>query len=68
MPNWIKGVKKNMEKKGTTGAFAAQAKRMGKTTKQFTKQVLENKSRYSTTTQKRATLANTFSKMKKKKK
>jgi len=68
MPNWIKGVVKKMEKKGTTGAFAAQAKRAGKTTKQFTKQVLDNKTRYSTKTQKRATLAKTFANMRKKKK
>jgi len=48
------------------GSFTTQAKRAGMTVAQFRKEVLANKDKYSTTTVRRANLAKTLSKMKKK--
>jgi len=49
------------------GAFTRQAKRAKKTVAQFREEVLDNPKKYAKTTVKRANLAKTFSKMKKKK-
>ena len=49
------------------GAFRKQAKRAGKSTMQFAREVMRNPSRYSTTTVRRARLAITLSKFKRRK-
>jgi len=49
------------------GAFRKQAKRAGKSTMQFARDVMRNPSRYSTTTVRRARLAITLSKFKRRK-
>ena len=53
-PSPFKGLKE--------GAFTAQAKRAGMTVKQFTKAVLANPKKYSTTTVRRANFAKNFGK------
>jgi len=59
--NWIQGAIKR------PGAFSAKAKAAGKTTAQYAKQVLKEGSKASTRTKKQAALAQTLSKMRKKK-
>ena len=49
------------------GAFRKQAKRAGKSTMDFAREVMRNPSRYSTTTVRRARLAITLSKFKRRK-
>jgi hypothetical protein len=49
------------------GAFRKQAKRAGKSTMQFARDVMRNPSRYGTTTVRRARLAITLSKFKRRK-
>jgi len=59
--NWIqKAIRK-------PGAFRKQAKRAGKSTMQFARDVMRNPSRYGTTTVRRARLAITLSKFKRRK-
>jgi hypothetical protein len=59
--NWIqKAIRK-------PGAFRKQAKRAGKSTMQFARDVMRNPSRYGTTTVRRARLAITLSKLKRRK-
>lgn len=58
---WIKGAIKR------PGAFSAKAKRAGMTTSQYAKHVLKKGSRASERTKKQARLAQTLSKMRKKK-
>lgn len=65
---WIQKARKRMEKKGTVGAFSAQAKRAGMSTKAYASKVLANPSRYSANTVKRANFARNVSKSKRKKK
>ncbi len=65
--NWIQGVKKTMKKKGTAGAFSKQAKRAKMGTAAYATKVLKPGSKASATTKKRATLAKTFAKMRRKK-
>ena len=50
------------------GAFRKQAQRAGKSTMEFARHVLRNPSRYSTTTVRRARLALTLSKFRKRRK
>ena len=50
------------------GSFTATAKKAGMSVPNFTKKVLANKKKFSTTTQKRANLAKTLSKLRPKKK
>ena len=57
--NWIQGAVKR------PGAFTKKAKAAGMTVQQFAKHVDDNKSKYSTRTERQANLAQTFSKMKK---
>lgn len=59
MSDWIQKAIKN------PGSFTRQAKRNDMTVPQFTKEVLSHKKNYDTTTIRRATLAKTFSKMRK---
>jgi len=59
---WIQSVVKKMDK----GAFSSKAKRAGLTTAQYAKKVLAPGSRASAKTKKQASLARTFSKMRKK--
>jgi len=49
------------------GAFRKQAKRAGKSTMQFARDVMRNPSRFTTTTVRRARLAITLSKLKRRK-
>ena len=56
--DWIAGAVKK------PGAFTAQAKRAGMSTQAFARHVLANKDEFTATTEKRANLAKTFSKMK----
>jgi len=49
------------------GAFRKQAKRAGKSTMQFARDVVRNPSRFTTTTVRRARLAITLSKLKRRK-
>ena len=49
------------------GAFRKQAKRAGKSTMQFARDVVRNPSRFTTTTVRRARLALTLSKLKRRK-
>jgi hypothetical protein len=51
---FIKGAMREMEKKGTKGAFTNQAKRAGMTTTKFAKRVLSNPDKFTETTRKRA--------------
>jgi hypothetical protein len=66
--NWIQKVKVGMEKRGTVGVFREQAERRGLTTNRFMKDILEEPKKYSKLERQRATLANTFRKMRLKKK
>jgi hypothetical protein len=59
-PKFIQSAIKN------PGSFTRQAKREGLTVPQFTKKVLNNKSKFSTLTVRRATLARTLSRLSKK--
>jgi len=61
MPNFIKKAIKK------PGSFTKQAQRAGQSVKKFTTSVLTNPSKYSQKTLRRARLAKTFSKMRKKK-
>jgi len=65
--NFIQGVKKTMKKKGTTGAFAKQAKRAKMGTAAYAEKVLKPGSKATAKTKKRATLAKTFAKLRRKK-
>lgn len=58
-------IKKAIKKKG---AFTLQAKRANQSVKSFTTSVLNNPSKYSQTTLRRARLAKTLSKLRRKKK
>lgn len=62
MPNFIKKAIKK------PGAFTKQAKRAGQSVKKFTTSVLNNPGRFSQTTIRRARLAKTLSKLRRKKK
>jgi len=57
---WMQGVKQEMERRGTVGAFAAQAKRAGMGVLEYARKVLKQGSRASTKTKRRASLARTF--------
>ena len=52
--NWIQEVDKEMERKGTKGAFTKQAKRAGMSTVAFAKEVLRSPDKYSEKTRERA--------------
>jgi hypothetical protein len=64
--NWIQKVDKRMEKKGTKGIFKRQAQRRGMTTNRFIDVILKEPKKFSKLERKRANLANTFRKMRKK--
>ena len=66
--NWIQGVDKEMEKKGTVGSFTKQAKKAGMSVQDFAKKVKDNPSDYTETTRKRAQFAINMSKISKNKK
>ena len=57
MSNWIQDAEKEMEDKGTVGAFTKQAKDSGMTVQEFAMKVKENPSDYTETTRKRAQFA-----------
>ena len=57
MSNWIQDAEKEMEDKGTVGAFTKQAKVSGMTVQEFAMKVKENPSDYTETTRKRAQFA-----------
>lgn len=54
---WMAKARARMEAKGTVGAFGRQAKRAGKSTQGYARQVLANKERYPAQTVKRANFA-----------
>jgi len=54
-----------IRKRGTKGAFKAQAVDAGKSTAAYARQVLKKGSKASTTTKRRAVLAQTFAKFRK---
>lgn len=58
---WMQKVASTMKK----GSFTAQAKKAGMSTAAFSKKVLANKEKFSSTTVKRASLARTFAKARK---
>ena len=58
--NWIQGVTKEMDRKGTTGAFTKQAKRHDMSVHDFATKVKNNPEDYSKRTRERASLALTF--------
>ena len=60
MSKWIGNVRASMKRKGTTGAFAAQAKRAGKSTQAYAAQVLADPARHTARTVKRARFARTM--------
>jgi len=60
--NWIQGAIKK------PGAFSAQAEKAGMSTEEFANEVISNPKEYSEKTVKRARLAKTLAKMRKKKK
>jgi len=66
--NWIQSVDKEMEKKGTKGAFTKQAKKKGMSVKEFAMEVKNNPSDYSETTRKRGQFALNMEKIAKNKK
>jgi len=66
--NWIQSVDKEMEKKGTKGAFTKQAKRAGMSVHDFAMEVKNNPSDYSETTRRRGQFALNMEKIAKKKK
>ena len=55
--NWIQAVDKEMDKKGTKGAFTKQAKRAGMSVHDFAMEVKNNPSDYSETTRRRGQFA-----------
>jgi len=57
MSNWIQDAEKEMEDKGTVGAFTKQAKDSGMSVQDFAMKVKENPSDYTETTRKRAQFA-----------
>ena len=57
--NWIQGAVKR------PGAFTKKAKAAGMSVQQFAKHVDDNKSKYSTRTERQANLAQTFAKIRK---
>jgi hypothetical protein len=61
--NWIQGVTKEMDRKGTTGAFTKQAKRHDMSVHDFATKVKNNPEDYSKRTRERASLALTFEKI-----
>jgi len=63
MALWIAGVKRGMERKGTVGAFSAAAKRAGTSTAGMISRVLAKGSNYSTQMKRRAVLARTFARL-----
>lgn len=65
---WIGKATAKMERKGTVGAFSAQAKKAGMTTRAFAGKVLANPNRYSPTTVQRANFARNVAKSAKKRK
>ena len=66
--NWIQGVTKEMDRKGTTGAFTKQAKGHDMSVHDFAMKVKNNPKDYSKRTKERANLALTFEKIAKNKK
>ena len=68
MNNWIQNVDKEMDKKGTVGAFTKQANNAGMSVQEFAKKVKDNPSEYSETTRKRAQFALNMEKIAKNKK
>ena len=66
--NWIQSVDKEMEKKGTVGAFTKQAKKAGMSVHDFAEEVKKNPEEHSALTRKRANLALTFERIAKKRK
>ena len=66
--NWIQSVDKEMEKKGTKGAFTKQAKKEGMSVHDFAMKVKNNPSDYSETTRKRGQFALNMEKIAKKNK
>ena len=65
MANWIQKVKSNMQKKGTTGSFSRAARSAGESTQEFANKELKSKTS-STKMKRRASLAKTFAKLRKK--
>lgn len=59
---WIQGAVAKMKKKGTVGSFKKSAKKAGKSTKAFTKQVLKPGSKASKKMKKKAIFAQNVNK------
>ena len=55
--NWIQGVTKEMEKRGTVGAFTRQANEVGMSVHDFAMKVKDNPEDYTKKTRARATFA-----------
>ena len=66
--DWIQSVDKEMQRKGTVGAFTKQAKRAGMSVHDFAMKVKDSPKDFSERTRKRAELALTFEKLADKKK
>lgn len=66
--DWIQSVDKEMQRKGTVGAFTKQAKRAGMSVHDFAMKVKDNPKDFSERTRRRAELALTFEKLADKKK
>jgi hypothetical protein len=64
--HWIQKVNRSMEKKGTKGIFKRQAQRRGMTTNRFIDVILKEPKKFSKLERQRATLANTFRKLRNK--
>jgi len=64
---WLQKASKKISKKGTKGAFAAKAKRAGKSTLAYANYVLSHKGQFSATTIKQANFAKNAIKSRKKK-
>jgi len=57
---WMADVREEMERKGTVGAFSAQARAAGMPTMSFARKVMGKRSRATTRTKRRANLALRF--------
>lgn len=64
---FIQKVTADMKRRGTKGAFKREANKRGLTTNRFMLDILAQPQKYSKLERKRATLANTFKKIRKKK-
>ena len=64
---FIQKVTADMKRRGTKGAFKREANKRGLTTNRFIIDILAQPQKYSKLERKRATLANTFKKIRKKK-